>query len=552
MATGDDPVFVLCAARSGSTLLRFVLDAHPDLTCPPETKLPTVCTQLTSLWALLDGEAVPAEPAIEADRVAGVPETAIAGARRALDDMIGGYLGRRGKKRFCDKSLGVAPHVPLLLRLYPGAKFLCLYRHPMDMISSGIEACPWGLSGFGFEPYAALSPGNSVQALAQFWADNAAAILEVQERYPDRCHGVRYEDLTADPEAVAEGIFQFIGVPSAPGISRYCLTPGREPQGPADFKIWDTSRISTDSVGRGWTVPADQIYPRTRDAVSALCAKLGYLAVGPAWGMAPAPPDPRLNGARLRSADAPGQDGSASSGSAADAPAPTSSRSDGPAPDGPAPDGPAPDGPAPDGPAPHGPARTAQAPAPVRPPAASRRTAGFLLPLVQHRLGVKLAEGLARLGAADDTAGSGEPGRESAAGGRAEAAGDFGRRWGQFASETFHITVTAPGGGLTIRWLVDLPARTVRVVATVIPPATQGVRWEIVAAPDTWAKALSGDLSISTAVRRRDMRYYEASAGAPGGIRLRLGLLAELLGITAWPAPEARTEGEREPEAATA
>jgi len=32
-----DPVFVLCNGGSGSTLLRFVLDAHPDLACPPET-----------------------------------------------------------------------------------------------------------------------------------------------------------------------------------------------------------------------------------------------------------------------------------------------------------------------------------------------------------------------------------------------------------------------------------------------------------------------------------------------------------------------------------
>ena len=35
-----DPVFVLCMGRSGSTLLRFLLDAHPELACPPETMLP--------------------------------------------------------------------------------------------------------------------------------------------------------------------------------------------------------------------------------------------------------------------------------------------------------------------------------------------------------------------------------------------------------------------------------------------------------------------------------------------------------------------------------
>ena len=44
-----DPVFVLCMGRSGSTLLRFLLDAHPDLACPPETNLPSLCAQLATV-----------------------------------------------------------------------------------------------------------------------------------------------------------------------------------------------------------------------------------------------------------------------------------------------------------------------------------------------------------------------------------------------------------------------------------------------------------------------------------------------------------------------
>jgi sulfotransferase family protein len=43
----QDPVFVLCMGRSGSTLLRFLLDAHPELACPPETSLPELCGQLS-------------------------------------------------------------------------------------------------------------------------------------------------------------------------------------------------------------------------------------------------------------------------------------------------------------------------------------------------------------------------------------------------------------------------------------------------------------------------------------------------------------------------
>src|SRR5215469_17608838 len=81
------PVFVLCHGRSGSTLLRFLLDAHPELACPPETNLPGLCVQLATVWSLIEG-------------------------------------------------------APLLARVYPQARFVCMYRHPMDVIASGVEACP--------------------------------------------------------------------------------------------------------------------------------------------------------------------------------------------------------------------------------------------------------------------------------------------------------------------------------------------------------------------------------------------------------------------------
>ena len=32
----QSPVFILTTSRSGSTLVRFILDSHPDLACPPE------------------------------------------------------------------------------------------------------------------------------------------------------------------------------------------------------------------------------------------------------------------------------------------------------------------------------------------------------------------------------------------------------------------------------------------------------------------------------------------------------------------------------------
>ena len=43
-----EPVGVLTCARSGSTLLRFILDSHPELACPPETGVVDLCTKIVN------------------------------------------------------------------------------------------------------------------------------------------------------------------------------------------------------------------------------------------------------------------------------------------------------------------------------------------------------------------------------------------------------------------------------------------------------------------------------------------------------------------------
>jgi Sulfotransferase family len=286
-----DPVFVLCNGRSGSTLLRFVLDAHPDLACPPETNLPQLCAQLATVWSLIEGAPLSAN---RGDEPPEIPEAAITGVRETMDRMVGSYLARRGKKRYCDKSLGTARYAPLLRRVYPQARFICLYRHPMDVIASGAEACPWGLNGYGFEPYIAATPGNAVMALASFWTDNVQATLAVEERFQDACFRVRYEDLVADSEATAAAVFGFLGVQAAPGITEACFSAERERFGPADNKIWYTSQISDGSVGRGWSVPTAMIAPQLLGAMNELAGRLGYLAVDGDWGTSEPPADLRL------------------------------------------------------------------------------------------------------------------------------------------------------------------------------------------------------------------------------------------------------------------
>src|SRR5580658_10020189 len=81
-----NPVFVLCNGRSGSTLLRFILDAHPELACPPETNLPTLCVQLATVWSLIEGAPLSAN---RGDEPPEIPEAAIQGIRETMDRMVG-------------------------------------------------------------------------------------------------------------------------------------------------------------------------------------------------------------------------------------------------------------------------------------------------------------------------------------------------------------------------------------------------------------------------------------------------------------------------------
>src|SRR6516162_10762402 len=122
--TFADPVFVLCHGRSGSTLLRFLLDAHPELACPPETNLPGLCVQLATVWSLIEGAPLAANRGDEPPKI---PEAAITGVRETMDRMVGSYLARRGKMRYCDKSLGTARFAYLIRRIWPGARFICLF-----------------------------------------------------------------------------------------------------------------------------------------------------------------------------------------------------------------------------------------------------------------------------------------------------------------------------------------------------------------------------------------------------------------------------------------
>jgi hypothetical protein len=480
-----DPVFVLCNGRSGSTLLRFVLDAHPELACPPETNLPGLCAQLATVWSLIEGAPLSEN---RGDEPPEVPQAAITGVRETMDRMVGSYLSRRGKRRYCDKSLGTARFAPLLRRVYPQARFICLYRHPMDVIASGAEACPWGLNGYGFDPYIAATPGNAVIALASFWVDNVRATLAAEESFPDACFRLRYEDLVADPDEAAAAVFDFLGVTAMPGVSQACFSAERERFGPGDHKIWYTSAVSADSVGRGWSVPAAMIAPQLLAVMNELAGRLGYLAVDDDWGTTQPPADLRvpvtLATARPDAGDAEMAQGEGNATAAAAGAAGVGSR--------------------PGGGLEPGKTGAADAAAPRR--AASQVSNGRLR---SQRLGAALRAGLT-----------------TAYGAQAAS------RMGPHAGEKFVAVAVTKGAQRPAEyWLVDLGQAT---VISAGQQAQEGSDWDVVGTLEAWQKVIDRQLNLSAALRSCELRYCDNGQPTPLAADARIAILGRLLGLSSW------------------
>ncbi len=285
-------MFILTASRSGSTLLRFILDTHPDFACPPETMITGACVSLLRSWDILENAGSGTHRPVTAQAL--LPAVALQAVRGIVDQAYGRYLAGRQKPRWCDKSLDSVYNSQLLADLYPRARFICLYRHCMDVIASGVEACPWGVSRFGFDPYVAQIPGNSVAAIGAYWLDCVQAMLAFEQQQPGRCFRLRYEDLAAAPEQLTAELLDFLGAAPAPGITAACFAAQHEGDGPGDEKIWFTTKVSTDAVGRGVRVPAAALPDPLRAAINEALEPLGYRPVSADWNSATGWADPRL------------------------------------------------------------------------------------------------------------------------------------------------------------------------------------------------------------------------------------------------------------------
>lgn len=263
------PIFILAAARSGSTLLRALLDAHPDIACPSEAQLCNAVEAIHTMVGNLYGRDESVVMPLVRDMCSEL-------AARTL----GAYSADVGKVRWCDKSLPTLAKAALVADVFPDAQFVWLCRGCIDTIASIQESTVWGHAGLGLEAYVHLYPNAPVAAYASYWLDSALFGLSFESAHPDRCHRLLYEDLVSAPKEMLSGVFDFLDVGATDDQLRECLEiSSPHTRVPGDWKIRYTSRPHQRSVGRGWYVPIETLPRDLRERVDRVGVQLGYKAL---------------------------------------------------------------------------------------------------------------------------------------------------------------------------------------------------------------------------------------------------------------------------------
>jgi hypothetical protein len=221
MPAAGAPVIVLGVRRSGTTLLRVMLDRHPQLAVPDESYfVPQLARRHRS----------PVDPASFVDDLRRLPTLvewglspdAVAERLRpglttgeAIAAVFAAYAAARGKPRWGDKTPLYMQHLPLLERVFPDAVYVHLLRDGRDAAVSFLAVRPGIMTeGFGHPRDAA---GFACQ-----WATEVRAAQALGERVgPSRSLEVRYETLVARPEDELRRICAFAGLEYDAGMLGY-------------------------------------------------------------------------------------------------------------------------------------------------------------------------------------------------------------------------------------------------------------------------------------------------------------------------------------------
>lgn len=197
------PFFIVGSVRSGTTLLRDLLRAHPNLECPEETHFFRQADPFGS---------PPFRKAFTGRRIFryhreldGISEEEFsellsqASSRRELAlGYAALYLRKRGNPsaRWFDKTPQHVYNLLLLTAEFPDARFVHLYRNPLNVVAS-------------LRRGQVMNVHDTCGGI-NYWREAMQLLGAYKDAYGDRVLEVAYEDLVTDPARVVTEVLEFV------------------------------------------------------------------------------------------------------------------------------------------------------------------------------------------------------------------------------------------------------------------------------------------------------------------------------------------------------
>jgi hypothetical protein len=262
---GCDPFFIVGCGRSGTTLLRTLLNRHSKIGIPQESLFITDYLRSGAKTG----------PSVLKRLIVKEPELVEWGIRPKIGDLEAChtvaemierlhqvYLEPLGKSRWGQKTPRFVRSIDLLLEHFPGAGFVHVVRDPRAVVSSLIQSD--------------VHRSNAYFG-ARRWLRDVSLGLDSETSHPGRILRIRYEDLVADTTAALTSLSSFLGFDYEPSMSAGSSSGAEEYS-----RFYETIHANlnlppTDRFVSKWK---ERLTPRDVEVVEAICnplmTELGY------------------------------------------------------------------------------------------------------------------------------------------------------------------------------------------------------------------------------------------------------------------------------------
>ena len=248
MGNRQNRLVVLGAPRSGTTLLRRLLNAHPEIASPPETYLFSAAARFLHCESIVGGGRL---GVIAGLAHAGFsPDDVRANLRGFIFSYLEDYANREGKSRWAEKTAVDVFHLDRIEELCEEeVTYICIVRHGLDVACSMRDLSDKGEAYLSELHWYIQKYPRPLEAFCHAWVDSAQAIESLRQRRPEQTVTIRYEDLIENPDQEMSRISDFVGTEWDEKLIQQAL--GRiDDVGLGDWRSYQNRKIKKSSVSR--------------------------------------------------------------------------------------------------------------------------------------------------------------------------------------------------------------------------------------------------------------------------------------------------------------